>query len=246
MKETILRAIWKLTGRRSSVDTFFTQLLKHRHYLPVADPQDCIPRFHEAEVRIRSCPMGLWSTPVVDVLVLIKAALGFEARTILELGSYRGDTARLLAENTADHVRIVTVDSYPEHGEAYRGLALGERIGRRVGRISPALFNPEERFDLIFVDADHDYRSVKNDSAVARQVLAPGGVILWHDYHHQSYFHGMAGVPEALHELQKEIPIVALAGTRLAMHCARSDWTTHLSKASTSTANVWQDTGFKG
>ena len=36
--------------------------------------------------------------------------------------------------------------------------------------------------DLIFIDADHTYNAVVNDSNKAMEMLRPGGVLVWHDY----------------------------------------------------------------
>ena len=37
-------------------------------------------------------------------------------------------------------------------------------------------------YDLVFIDGAHDAVSVANDIAVARELLAPGGLIAFHDY----------------------------------------------------------------
>jgi len=218
--------MWRLSGRKPRVDQFLAGFLKYRKYLPECDASDVIPNFSETEIRIRRCPIGTWSTPLIDVFVVIKAALGFRSKRILELGSYRGDTARLLAENTADDVIICAVDINEQHGASYRGSDVAHKIRRKTGRISPELFDPDEKFDLIFVDADHDFASVVNDTEVAFQVLAPQGVILWHDYRQDAYFHGMCGVPEALNEFAKHRAIYAIRGTMLAIYSTDLNWET--------------------
>jgi predicted O-methyltransferase YrrM len=224
-KARFLRAVWRITGRKSRLDHFFTTFLKYRKYLPECDAQQVIPRFSETEVRIQHCPIGTWSTPLVDVFVLMKAAQGFNSKRILELGSYRGDTARLLAENTGDQVTICAVDIDERHGSAYQGTAVARKIQRKTGRISTDLFQPDEKFDLIFVDANHDFDSVMNDTQVAFKVLSDPGVILWHDYAAQdNYFIGLNGVPEALGFFSKTYRIYSIRGTRLAMFSNRKDW----------------------
>ena len=40
-----------------------------------------------------------------------------------------------------------------------------------------------EAFDLILVDACHKYEFVKSDTLNAVQRLAPGGLLVWHDYY---------------------------------------------------------------
>jgi predicted O-methyltransferase YrrM len=37
--------------------------------------------------------------------------------------------------------------------------------------------------DVVFIDGDHSAEAVRHDSDLARQIVAPGGVIIWHDAH---------------------------------------------------------------
>jgi len=238
-----------VTGSRPKLDRFFSSFLSYRKFLPECDAHEVIPHFAETEIRIKQCPLGNWSTPLVDVFVVLKAAVGFESKRILELGSYRGDTARLLAENTSPDTVICAVDADERHGAAYQGLPIASKIRRKIGRISPALFDPGEKFDLIFVDADHDFGSVMNDSDVAFQVLADPGVILWHDYNHETYFHDLCGVPEALNALARRYPIYAIRGTWLAIHSNLSGWPggrATLKEKSAAGRSVWDEQQVRG
>lgn len=225
-KARLLRAAWRVSGRKPRVDQFLAGFLRYRKYLRECDARDAIPDFERSDVRIRQCPLGPWSTPLIDVFVIIKAALGFRSKRILELGSYRGDTARLIAENTPNDVTLCTVDVTDDHGASYRDSDVAKRIRRKVGRISSALFDPGEKFDFIFVDANHDVTSVINDTEVAFSVLANPGVILWHDYRQDSYFHGMCGVPEALDHFSRTHAIYAIQGTMLAIYSTFPGWET--------------------
>ena len=208
------------------MDTLLTRKLPHLKCLPETNPEICIPDFSSSLISIRQCPVGAWSTPLIDVVVVVKCALGFRSRRILEIGSYLGHTARMLAENTDEATRITTLDEFAEHGAAYRGTPLEKKIDRRIGKISLECFKADEKFDLIFVDADHRFSSVLNDTEVAMNLLAPGGVILWHDYQQENHFHGLNDVPEALGIFSKSIPIVALKGTYLAIHTLHPGWET--------------------
>jgi len=44
-------------------------------------------------------------------------------------------------------------------------------------------FLPAGFFDLIFIDAAHDFESVRQDILIAFKAIAPGGIICGHDYH---------------------------------------------------------------
>ena len=245
-KARLLRLLWRLSGSRPKLDRLFSSFLSYRKFLPECDAQAVIPRFSETEIRITQCPLGNWSTPLADVFVLLKAALGFESKRILELGSYRGDTARLLAENTGPDTVICAVDADERHGASYQGLPIASKIRRRTGRISPALFDSKERFDLIFVDADHDFDSVMNDTEVAFQLLAQPGVILWHDYNHEFYFHDMCGVPEALNVFAKRHAIYSMRGTWLAIHSNLSGWPKTGKERDSAGRSVWDEEQVRG
>ena len=248
-KVRFLRLLWQLTGRRPRIDRLLSGFLRYRKYLPESDPQDLIPRFFETEIKIRQCPIGTWSTPLVDVFILLKAAIGFRSSRILELGSYRGDTAKLLAENTGPDTSICAVDVDEQHGASYRDSEIAKRIQRKTGRICAKLFETHEKFDFIFVDADHDFNSVMEHSQLAFKLLDSQGIILWHDYALETYFHGLCGVPEALNQLAKYRPIRAIRGTWLALYSNVSGWETGRSLSNPDQpagASVWREQQLRG
>jgi hypothetical protein len=41
-------------------------------------------------------------------------------------------------------------------------------------------------FDVVFIDGDHSRQGVLHDTCLARAVVRPGGLIIWHDYSPQS------------------------------------------------------------
>lgn len=54
------------------------------------------------------------------------------------------------------------------------------------------------RFDVAFIDGDHGFEAVIKDYWIARQVIEPGGMIIFHDYLNPS-----VKVTEALEALYK-------------------------------------------
>ena len=112
-----LRFVWRLAGRSRFMDRRLSRALVYRDFLPKALPENCIPEFLTSPVTFRQGPLGAWATPLVDTFVLLKGAVGFQPRTILEIGSYLGVTAMLLAENTAENCRIFALDLDKEHGQ---------------------------------------------------------------------------------------------------------------------------------
>jgi predicted O-methyltransferase YrrM len=224
-----LRILWKLTGRHRRFDTFLTPFLKYRAFLPVVTGEKVIPNFLTSQVSITTPPIGPWATPAGDTLTVIKAVVGFESKRILEIGSYKGNTAKLMAENTGPDTHIFTLDIDPDHGSVFRGTPQETKITRIIGDSSLENASKHAPYDLIFIDGDHGRKGAYRDSLVALEVLSDDGVILWHDYHNTNYFvHRHGAVPEALRLLQaeKKIPIVSIEGTMVAAYSKKPNWET--------------------
>lgn len=206
--------------RRPYVDFALCLLLKRRRMaLPTVDPAVLWPGFEEAEVTVGVLPKGDWAAPVNDTITLMKLAQAVQPRRILELGSYRGHTAKAFLDNAPD-AQLTAVDIEPQHGEAYRDGPLADRVDRRVGAIGPDVLPVEERgrYDLVFVDADHRRDAAAHDTDVALEMVSDDGMVLWHDYSNWGWFTGDCGVPEVLNDLARRLPIAHLTGTNIAVH----------------------------
>jgi predicted O-methyltransferase YrrM len=53
--------------------------------------------------------------------------------------------------------------------------------------------------DAVFIDGDHGREAVLHDTGLARALVRPGGIIIWHDYHN----HGNVDVKLVLDELHQ-------------------------------------------
>jgi predicted O-methyltransferase YrrM len=211
------------------MDRKLSLILKYRDFLPKTSPEKCIPEFNSSRISITRGPSGPWATPWIDTFVLLKGAAGFRPRTILEIGSYLGVTARLLAENTGDGCRVYALDLDKEHGRAYRGLPVEGKITRLVGKSSREVASYGAPYDMVFIDGDHGREGALRDSLLAWELLSDRGIIFWHDYQLYDYFvHRSGAVPEALREFQARTAarIVSLEGTTLALYSRYPGWET--------------------
>jgi SAM-dependent methyltransferase len=192
--------------------------------LPSVDPEIFLPGYRDCPVTLHRLPAGPWSTPLRDLVPLAKLAAAQKPTNILELGSFRGFTALLLAEHTPETTRIVAADVNPSHGTAYRNHPLGVRIERLVGASSADLFSRfgDGSFDFLFIDADHSYSAVKRDTELCLRLVSENGFLLWHDYANWGYFSRTNGVPEYLRELSSSLPIGQIIGCDVAIH--RPSW----------------------
>lgn len=196
-----------------------------RLLLPEASIEKLFPGFVETPVTISLLPRGSWSTPLTDQIVLAKLARLLRPKAILEVGSFRGYTTRLLAENTEPSTIIHALDIDPDHGEAYRNTPLEKRITRLVGSLDRWPVETAERlkYDFIFLDADHKQEPVESDTKHLLSMLSDSGWMFWHDYADWGWMSAWNRVPEVLHAHSTERPILSLPGTSLAVY--REGWT---------------------
>ena len=127
------RLVRHLLWTRPFADRTLCHFLRRRLSLPSLSLADLFEDFDQKVVTIRQVPRGDWSTPLTDVVMLLKLVVCVRPRRLMEIGSFRGYTALFLAQHTVEEARIVTVDRNPEHGEAYRGTSFAKKVERRVG-----------------------------------------------------------------------------------------------------------------
>ena len=207
-------------GRPNLDRAFCTLFLKDRLQLPQLALSRYFPDFTARAVRLQEVPRGDWSTPMHDVVMLLKIVLNAQPSRLMEVGSFRGYTALLMAQHMHEGAALVTVDRAPDHGEAYRDSPEAAQIERRVGETSPEMFagDQDQSYDLIFLDAGHFYEEVRYDTELLLPLLADDGYLVWHDYANWGYFTRHNGVPEYLNELAASLPIAHIAGTGMAIH----------------------------
>ena len=173
-----------------------------------------------------------------DAEAWILAVLAKKARRMFEFGTCTGKTAYLWARNSPPDALVVTVTLAPDHLNDYKQEASDDPVdvkfalresthtdflysGSAVAPKVEQLFGDSKaldvsqwagRCDLVFVDGSHAYSYVVSDSAKALELVAPGGVVLWHDYAGPRH---APGVYRALNELATRLPLTRLEGTTL-------------------------------
>jgi len=124
---------------------------------------------------------------------------------IVEIGSFQGRSTKALVQNTKG--TVTAIDSWNEDPTLSREIAVA---GNRINTVMPPNYLYEEfmrnlgehtnltvmrgksldaaasmngdKFDMIFIDASHDYAAVKADIEAWKPKLAPGGVLCGHDF----------------------------------------------------------------
>lgn len=138
-------------------------------------------------------------------------------RRIVEIGCFHGRSTRALADN-CDGI-IIAVDPWQsgreKDAEVARSFgttpeppfpaflrnmsgALAPVIPYRLSSLEAAANLRNLRFDMVFIDGDHEYESVKEDILAWRPLLKDGGLLCGHDYGHPDYHAGVTAVVNEL------------------------------------------------
>jgi len=163
---------------------------------------------------------------VGEMEVIASILRDVEAKSVIELGCRDGRTARVLLHNVSAIHRYVGVDVTHDYAPAL------EHQRREMVVVPGELATADPRFELIvrprgsldvtaeelgtfdaaFIDGDHSAPVVESDARLARAIVRPGGVIIFHDY-----FNGAVDVMTAVDGLHAEgWPIKSVEGTWLA------------------------------
>uniref|UniRef100_Q07IR2 Glycosyl transferase, family 2 n=1 Tax=Rhodopseudomonas palustris (strain BisA53) TaxID=316055 RepID=Q07IR2_RHOP5 len=157
-----------------------------------------------------------------DMIMVCAIAGAIKAKRIFEFGTHVGRTTYHLtavdeeAEVTTLDIGDAAVNEYaPYIGNYFKNTGKDSRIRQIFANsfeFDPAPYR--HQFDFVFVDADHSYEAVKNDTLKAFELLRPGGVVMWHDYAPKS-----AGLVQFIKEYSiAERPLFRIRNTCLLLH----------------------------
>ena len=133
------------------------------------------------------------------------------SKHVLEIGSYRGLSAWCMAHCAKSIMCIDTFRAW-SNGQTQNSIEEGlttldaflqataqfKNVDHFVGTSMEAKSAKlRRRYDMIFLDANHEYEEVKKDIRVWWPRLWPGGVLALHDYGHDHY----PGVKRAADEM---------------------------------------------
>ena len=103
----------------------------------------------------------------------------------LELGSFEGRSARWVMENVTIN-RMTCVDYWGNHPNVERRFdhnTEGLGVEKVKSLTHPWLMqNQDRRYDVVYVDADHEAKSALMDAALAWNMLRLGGYMIFDDY----------------------------------------------------------------
>jgi hypothetical protein len=119
-------------------------------------------------------------------------------KRVLEIGSYCGRSTCCVAQSAASVACVdpfdgratgvpgETFDAFLENCERY---GVSGKVKGLLGTSADVLPILPHRFDLVFIDGAHDRESVETDIRLSLPLLAPGGLLAFHDYRPAAGFH---------------------------------------------------------
>lgn len=126
----------------------------------------------------------------VELEGLTRYALG--KRVALEIGTFQGVSARVIAAALASDGRLHCIDPWdPIDGRENVTFTIAKRhfarnrVSNRIVFLQGTSVTMEKRIpsnlDFVFIDGDHSYEGLATDWAVVAQRVAPGGIVCLHD-----------------------------------------------------------------
>ena len=129
---------------------------------------------------------------LTDIILLKQLARKYENCQYLEIGSWRGESIANVSEVAQNCVSVTLSDEEMEKIEMGGNyVKVHGMFSKRINNITTHRKNSQtfdfnelgQKFDLIFVDGDHTFEGVVNDSVKAfEQRKDDSSIIVWHDY----------------------------------------------------------------
>ena len=157
--------------------------------LPLLEINELFPDFHEI-----AKPYAYLSgaTMPIDIALLRALAKKYEVQDYFEIGTWRGESVANLADVSEhcvtfnlpneDIIKLTNNKLYADlHSFFNKDLSNVEQL---YGDSQTFDFAPHfGKYDMVFIDGDHHYESVKKDTETAFRLLKNDhSIIVWHDY----------------------------------------------------------------
>ena len=132
-----------------------------------------------------------WPTFDEDHAALAYIIKTYDIKTIFEFGTWEGISTQHMAEQPGVE-KVTTLDIHEGLDVEYKHNAHQKTTKDHYGKFITSdkvtqifcdslKYEPTEEYDMVFVDANHDYEHIKNDTELALKMNPK--VIVWHDYH---------------------------------------------------------------
>jgi hypothetical protein len=157
--------------------------------LPVVLPEALFGDFEETVFPYASLDGSSLPT---DLVLLKKLARSFEHCSYFEVGTWRGESvANVAAVASECYTLNLSADQMRQKGLDEKYIQLHRHFSSSIGNVTHLegdsrefdFHNLGRKFDLVFIDGDHHYELVKNDTKkIFEFLLHEKSIVVWHDY----------------------------------------------------------------
>lgn len=173
-------------------EKFHKKRVKSNHnleQLPTIDILDLFPNFQET---LSTYSFLEGTSLVTDLMLLKKLAISFDNCAYFEIGTWRGESVINVSE-VAGHSTCLTLSASEmkrmglddEFIRVHGAFLKGSKNILTIEQNSKTFdfSNLDKKYDLIFVDGDHSYDGVLNDTKKVFNLRKnSSSIIVWHDY----------------------------------------------------------------
>ncbi len=195
----LLKGLWMLAKRPALINHVINNEQSWKRHssrkygmeegFPLLELNTLFPRF-EASVPVFAFLDG-GSLPT-DIALLMKLADNIDNCRYFEIGTWRGESAANLASVASECYTLNLGDEEMRKlGLPEKYIGLHAHFSRKLSNVKHIKGNSQtydfaslgKKFDLIFIDGDHHYEYVKNDTQkVFEHLVHDDSIVVWHDY----------------------------------------------------------------
>ena len=214
--KAILKKPWLLNHILADDSVWNTPLQEKynlKHGFPVVDLNQIQPNFSETLENFAFLGGGSLPTDIALLKVLSKK---FEGCSYFEIGTWRGESVVNIADTAKECYTLnLSQEEMLSMGLNSKYAELHGFFSKKKKNVTHLIGNSltfdyaglNKKFDLIFIDGNHDFDFVKSDTTnIFKHLLHEKSIVVWHDY---------AYSPE---KLRPEVILAILEGTPKEFH----------------------------
>ena len=203
-------------GIKACEENFHKNEIKRKFNIDKLPTIDLLNLFPESEETVNFYSFLSGTSLISDILLLKKLAKSYSNCSYIEIGSWRGESIVNVAEVTKDCTAVTLSEKemkdfgFTENFIKVHGFFAKYNSNIKIIEGNSFIFDFSQLnklFDLIFIDGDHSFEGVRNDTRkIFKLRKNRDSIIVWHDYSNNientrySVLHGILdAIPKKYH-----------------------------------------------